>query len=85
MLLVSVGTSHGGLRDRHLLNHLSVRGLNKQFVLHGLGGKRVMGCADVAFDPAAGRLSGRRGPERQWQVRDPASRVQVDQPNLPSM
>ena len=38
--------------------HLSVRGLNKQFVLHLLDGKRLTGFTDVSFDVPATRLSG---------------------------
>ena len=30
--------------------HLSIRGLNKQFVLHLLDGKRLTGFADISFD-----------------------------------
>ena len=43
------------------MSHLSVRGLNKQFVLHGLGGKHVMGFSDVAFDLRRGAFLGVAG------------------------
>src|SRR5262252_8911558 len=43
------------------MSHLSVRGLNKQFVLHGLGGKRVMGFSDVTFDLPRGAFLGVAG------------------------
>jgi alpha-D-ribose 1-methylphosphonate 5-triphosphate synthase subunit PhnL len=41
--------------------HLSVRGLDKQFVLHLLDGKRLTGFSDISFDVPAGRFVGIAG------------------------
>jgi alpha-D-ribose 1-methylphosphonate 5-triphosphate synthase subunit PhnL len=41
--------------------HVSVRGLDKQFVLHLLGGKRLTGFVDVSFDAPAARFVGIAG------------------------
>lgn len=41
--------------------HLSVRGLGKEFVLHVLGGKRVLGLRDVDFDLERGSFLGIAG------------------------
>lgn len=41
--------------------HLSVRGLHKQFVLHLLDGKRLIGFSEISLDVAAGRFVGIAG------------------------
>ncbi len=41
--------------------HLSVRGLDKQFVLHLLDGKRLTGFSDMSFEVPAGRFVGIAG------------------------
>jgi alpha-D-ribose 1-methylphosphonate 5-triphosphate synthase subunit PhnL len=44
------------------LPHLRVRDLSKTFTLHVLGGKRVLGFADVGFDVPRGSFVGIAGP-----------------------
>src|SRR5687768_7847263 len=41
--------------------HLSVQGLNKQFVLHLLDGKRLTGFTDISFDVPTARFVGIAG------------------------